>query len=232
MSGQTGSSPAGNSSSAAAAGSVRASRRRFSTRGPKGKRGTVIAFRLRGPATVVFTVRGPSPNCGVAGKKSVRGHSGVNRVRLNGRFGDHTLTPGTYEIVVTARRGKAHKRVGRISIQVVPPGSRVRRHGSAPAFQCSPGFTTLIAATGITGAGFGSGTGANDDGGAAQQRATSGSDKTPGRSGVLGEPPFHIGTGNGGIDMLLALLLYGTLGVGGAVLIIYLVRFLRSSERA
>jgi len=55
--------------------------------------------------------------------------------------------------------------------------------------------------------------------------------KVTGRSGVLAEPPFHIGTGNAGVDLLLALLLYGTLGLGGAVVIVYLVKFFRGSER-
>jgi hypothetical protein len=187
----------------------------------------VVRFRLRAPATVVFTVRGPSPSCGVAGKKSVRGHSGVNRVRLNGRFGDRTLGPGSYEIVVVARRGKAHKRVGRISIQVVPPGSRVRRPGSAPAFRCVS--SSSFGQTGIPGAGlFVSPPDKNRGGGGPQQPQTK-PQKAPGRSGVLAEPPFHIGTGNGGVDMLLALLLYGTLGIGGAVLLVYLVRVLRGS---
>jgi hypothetical protein len=189
----------------------------------------VVAFRLRSAATVVFTVRGPSPSCGVAGKKFVRGHSGVNRVRLNGRFGDHTLSPGTYELVVIARRGKARSRVGKISIQVVPPGSRVRRPGSAPAFLCAP---ALAGGNGIPGAGlFVSLPGQNRSNRPTPPKAVSKPDQTPGRSGVLAEPPFHIGTGNGGIDMLLALLLYGTLGVGGAVLIIYFVRFLRGPSR-
>jgi hypothetical protein len=31
------------------------------------------------------------------------------------------------------------------------------------------------------------------------------------------------------VDMLLAVLLYGTLGVGGAVLLVYVVRFFRGA---
>jgi len=46
---------------------------------------------------------------------------------------------------------------------------------------------------------------------------------------VLNAPPFHIGTGSSGVDMLLAILLYGTLGIGGAVLLVYVVRFFRGS---
>jgi hypothetical protein len=185
---------------------------------------------LNAPAKVVLTVLGPSPSCGVAGKKTVHGRRGLNRVRLNGRFGNHTLAPGTYQIVVVAKRGSAHRRVGRISIQVVPPGSRVRRAGSEPVFFCTP----PVAQTGIPGAGLFVSPPGKTGGSANARPSRPGKPvprQAPGRSGVLAEPPFHIGTGNGGIDLILALLLYGTLGIGGAVLIVYLVRFLRGSWR-
>jgi hypothetical protein len=207
---------------------VRVSRYRFSTRGKH--HGTTVTFRLRAPAEVVFTVRGPSPSCAVVGKKAVRGRRGLNTVRLNGRFGGHTLAPGTYQIVVVARRGSSHRRVGRVSIQVVPPGSHVRRAGSAPDFRC----TGPIGLAGLPGVSLfvsqaGKGGGAANRGQPQQGNSTPG--EAPGRSGVLAEPPFYITTGNDGLDMILALLLYGTLGVGGAVLIIYIVRFAKGSWR-
>lgn len=216
-------SATGSQSFSGATGSVRASRRRFSTRGPKGRRGTVVTFRLNAPAMVVFVVRGPSPSCGVAGKKSVRGRRGLNRVRLNGRFNGHALAPGTYEIIVVARRGETRHRVGRISIQVVPPGSRVPRSGSAPVFRC----IAPVAQAGIPGAGlFLSPPTTN---GSVPSGSQPGSKPTPGRSGVLGAPPFHLGGGSSASDLALALLLYGTLGLAGAVLIIYVVRFFRGT---
>ena len=173
-------------------------------------------------------MHGLSPSCGVAGKKSVRGRTGLNRVRLNGRFGDHTLVPGTYEIVVVAHRGKIHRRVGKISVQVVRPGSHVRRSGAPPSFRC----IAPAAQTGIPGAGLFLSPPSKNQGPDPQSRShpLPDSEPSPGHSGVLAEPPFHIGTGNGGVDMLLALLLYGTLGLGGAVLMVYLVRFFRSSS--
>lgn len=203
------------------------SRRRFSTTGPRSRRGTVVSFRLRAPATVLFTVRGPSPSCGVAGKKAVHGRRGLNRVRLNGRFGSRTLRPGTYEIVVVARRGKTRHRVGSIAIQVLRPGSRVRRTGSPPTFRC----VLPVAQTGIPGAGlFLSPPSANKSPRSVPKPSTKEkSRRTPGRSGVLAEPPFHIGTGNGSLDTLLAILLYGTLGLGGAVFLVYVVRFFKGS---
>jgi hypothetical protein len=163
----------------------------------------------------------------VAGQKSVHGRSGLNRVRLNGRFGDRTLAPGTYEIVVVAKRGHAGRRVGKISIQVVPPGSRVRRSSAPPAFSClAPGAQTGIPGASLFVSSSGKGQAPGSQPRAQDAKETS---KPTGRSGVLAEPPFHIGTGNGGVDMLLALLLYGTLGVGGAVLLVYLVRIFRGS---
>jgi hypothetical protein len=185
-----------------------------------------VSFRLRAPATVVFTVLGPSPSCGVAGKKLVRGRRGLNRVRLNGRFGDHRLAPGTYVIVVVARRGESHKLVGKISVQVVPPGSRVRRPGAAPVFRCT---STSTAQTGIPGAGLFLSPPSQNRGGGTPQPSPS-SDGTPNHSGVLAEPPFHIGNGSGR-DLLLALLLYGTLGLGGIVLLAYIVKYFRDPFR-
>jgi hypothetical protein len=163
----------------------------------------------------------------VASKKSVRGRRGLNRIRLNGRFGGRALAPGTYQIVIVAKRGKMHRRVGRISVQVVPPGSRVRRAGPAPVFWCTP----PVAQTGIPGAGlFLSPPGQSPNGASRQQFDTTPPLKPPGRSGVLGAPPFHISTGSSGVDMLVALLLYGALGLGGAVLIVYAVRVFRGSQ--
>jgi hypothetical protein len=184
-----------------------------------------VRFRLRAPATVVFTVLGPSPNCGVAGRKFVRGRRGMNKVRLNGRFGDHRLAPGTYVIVVDALRGESHKRVGKISIQVVPPGSHVRRPGSAPVFRCSG----PAAQTGIPGAGLFVSP-PDQISGPLVQRVVA-KTKPTSRSGVLADPPFHLGIASNGWDMALALILYGTLGLGGAVLLVYLVRFFRGHER-
>jgi hypothetical protein len=171
------------------------------------------------------TVLGPSPSCGVAGKKFVRGRRGMNRVRLSGWFGDHRLAPGTYVIVVTARRGKSHTRVGKISIQVVPPGSHVRRPGAAPVFRCS----APVAQTGIPGAGLFLPPPGDNQSTGLLTRAGVRKSKPTRHSGVLAQPPFHLGIGSKGWDTALALLLYGTLGLGGAVLIVYAVRFFRDT---
>jgi hypothetical protein len=61
--------------------------------------------------------------------------------------------------------------------------------------------------------------------GSAPQQPYTNPQKAPSRSGVLAEPPFHIG--GSGTDWLLAILLYGTLGLGGAVLLVHVVRYFR-----
>ena len=187
-----------------------------------------MSFRLTAPARVVFTVHGPSPSCGIVGTKSVRGRRGVNTVHITGRFNGHALAPGTYSIVVVAQRGPKRKRVGRISVQVVPPGQRMRRAGSPPVFSCSPASTGSQAQTGIPGSGLFVSTPSKTEG-APVRPPQAKPEPTPGRSGVLAEPPFHLETGSGSLDMILALLLYATLGIGGAVLIVYTVRFFRGT---
>ena len=47
---------------------VRATRTRFSTRGPKAQRGTVIRFRLRKPGKVELVIRADSSACTVVGR--------------------------------------------------------------------------------------------------------------------------------------------------------------------
>jgi hypothetical protein len=203
-------------------GSVNATRRRFSTRGKR--RGTTVTFRLGGPAKVVFTVYGPSPSCGIAGTKSVRGRRGINRVHLTGRFNGRTLAPGTYSIVVVARRGSHWTRVGDIAVQVVARGRRVQRAGSPPVFRCA----ATVAQTGIPGAGLFLAPPSKTRSrviGPPQVKPES----NPGRSGVLGAPPFHLGTGSSGMNLVLAVLLYGALGIGGAVLLVYAVRYFRGT---
>jgi hypothetical protein len=80
-----------------------------------------------------LVVIGPSPTCGVAGRKRVHGHAGENDVRFSGRFHGRPLAPGRYAIVVVAIRGGTRKKIGKIGVEVVQPGHRLtRREQSAP----------------------------------------------------------------------------------------------------
>jgi hypothetical protein len=173
----------------------------------------------------MLILHGPSPSCGVAGRKSVRGRRGLNRVRLDGRFHGHPLAPGTYELIVVAMRGTVRRHVGGVSIQVVAPGRRVRGSGSPPVFRC----VVPVAQSGIPGAGLFLSPPSKNRGRGLPIRQHQPAQQTPGRSGVLAAPPFHIGNGSGPLDTLLDVLLYSTMGIGGAALIMYFVRFYRSS---
>jgi hypothetical protein len=155
----------------------------------------------------------------MAGKKSVRGRRGLNRVRLEGRFNGHPLAPGTYQLVIVAVRGTVRRYVGRISIQVVPTGGRVA--GSSPLFWCA----VPVAQTGIPGAGLFLSPPSKNRG----VQPLIQKQQAPRRSGVLAEPPFHLESGSGPMDLILDVLLFGTLGLGGVVLIMYFVRLFRSS---
>jgi hypothetical protein len=202
---------------------VTASRTRFSTRGPKKRRGTTVRFRLGAPAKVFLTVHGPSPSCGIVGTKVVRGRSGMNTVRLSGRFNGRPLSPGTYSVVVVAQRGGKRTRVGRISIQVVPPGrSLLREPGSPPEFRCVSSTGSGTAGPGLSGT-------VPPPPGKAQLRPPD--LKQPAKGGVLAIPPLHLGGGSGTSfsDGLLALILYASLGFAGSVLLVCAVRYLRGT---
>jgi hypothetical protein len=126
-------SSAATPSSRRAATAPHVSRARFHTRG-RGRRGTTITFHLTAPATVVLLVRGPSPSCGLAGRRVISLGRGVSRVRFLGRFHGRPLAPGTYAITMVARRHGTRTMLGRLAIAVVPPGQRIDRSAERPVF--------------------------------------------------------------------------------------------------
>ena len=103
--------------------SVRVTRTRFSTHGPAARRGTVISFRLSRPGKVLLVVRSAAGSCEVLGRRRVAGASGLNRVRFRGRVHGRPLAPGRYLIDVVVVRGKSPKRVGRVTVEIVRPGT-------------------------------------------------------------------------------------------------------------
>jgi len=68
-----------------------------------GSRRATLVFTLRKSAAVELDVQQLAPDCRRIGRFRVRGRRGVNRVRLRTRLGRHTLTPGTYSVVVRSR---------------------------------------------------------------------------------------------------------------------------------
>ena len=94
-------------SSQSAIGRFHASRPWLSAHGPKKNRVTMLTFRLKHRARILFTVVQVSPVCRTAGSFSVVGHHGVNRVRFNGKLHGHLLRPGTYRIEARTRDRQA-----------------------------------------------------------------------------------------------------------------------------
>jgi hypothetical protein len=178
-----------------------------------------VTFRLRSPATVVFAVHGPSPSCGVAGTTTVHGRRGINRVRLTGRFDGRPLAPGTYRIDVIARRHGRAKRIGTVSVQVVPPRRLQRSAGPAPVFYCVPPSPTLPAA--LPGVGL-SAPPANAAGSSSRRPAGHASVR---RSGGLSVPGIAYDTGNSVWDLVLDLISYAGLALLGTVLLIRTIRY-------
>jgi hypothetical protein len=85
-----------------------------------------LRFILSGPARVRFFVFGPAPDCSLAGRFTIAGHAGLNKVPFRGRIRGRLLPSGIYTIVpqTIARAGR-------------PPGPRVTividAHGVHPA---------------------------------------------------------------------------------------------------
>ena len=148
----------------------------------------------------------------------------MNTVHLTGRFNGRPLSPGTYSIVVVAQRGIKRTRIGRISVQVVPPGRSVRRApGSPPEFRCLPELTA---------SGGGAGLSALMPIKPGEAPIRSGAVKAPPRrSGVLAVPPlqFFDHPGRPLWTAILLLLVYAAVALGGIVLAVHLMRISRDT---
>lgn len=212
---------------------MRVTRTRFSTRGPAAKRGTVITFRLRKKGTVVLVVR--NAHCSVVGRRSYRGHRGVNRVRFNGRVHGRPLKPGRYSIVLVVVRGSSRTMLGAIAVEVVPPGRRLTRaQRSAPLVNdcvvalVSPSLPVPVVST--------AGPARGAPGGTASLAAVV---HTPAKksssSGVLGvslKPPRLPVLEIHGAPTWLGVLLVVLFGFSLAGLAVYVARYLRSYRKA
>ena len=153
----------------------------------------------------------------------------MNRVRLTGRFGGRPLAPGTYRIDVIARRGTRAKRVGRISVQVLPPGSRLHRSNGPPAFYCVtsrplPAFAAAFS-SGAAGAG---GVLAARSSQASRGQAVK---ATTHHSGFFPLPHVHLGGAGDSIwDLIFDLLAYGILAAVGAFAVVQATKFMRATR--
>jgi len=212
--------------------SVRVSRTRFSTRGPNAQRGTVIRFRLRKRGRVELVVRANSTPCSILGRKRIRGHEGVNRVRFSGRIHGKPLAPGAYTITVVVVRAGTRTRVGTIGVEVVPNGRRLTRaQRTAPVaaagcfavgtpYASGTSFLAVLAAPLVAGAGAA----VSDSEGVPMSTpppATLGPSFTP--------PRLPVADGNGGDMGWADMLIYGALAIACGVLLVQVGRFVRGS---
>jgi hypothetical protein len=190
----------------------------------------VISFRLRKAGRVMLVVRSADA-CEVVGRRRVAGVKGLNRVRFAGRVHGRSLAPGRYLIDVVVIRGASRKRIGRVAVEIVRPGTPLTRaQRVAPvAVACSApaGSPSLPAAVvdprRVDGGGSGGGVASKAGGGS--------------RGSVLGavfQPPRLPGLGGrdeggGGGLAWLGLGVYLVLIGAFLTMLLYVSRFLRGS---
>jgi hypothetical protein len=123
---------------------LRSSRPYVTKSGPKRKQRIILSFVLSQGGRVYFLVKQVSPDCRVAGRFSVRGLKGVNRVPFKGKVGGKPLDPGTYLISATTRRSE---RILRTTVIVFKRGTPTRAalRAALAANVCPP--PSLLAAS-------------------------------------------------------------------------------------
>jgi hypothetical protein len=99
------------------------SRAWIATAGPKRRRATILTFLLPRASRVAFVVQQVSPTCRIAGRFSLQGHVGLNRVRFPGRPSRWHLDPGTYRISARTPGGRLLRRVTLIVVSSGLPTS-------------------------------------------------------------------------------------------------------------
>ena len=120
----------------------------ITTRGPKNQRRTTLVFVLGRPVVVEFVVVQLAPQCRRIGRFRVRGHEGVNRIRVGRRIGRRALAPGTYRFVArTVPRGR---KVADRRLVVVPDASRRTIRAARHANTCSRGASSSNRSTSTT----------------------------------------------------------------------------------
>jgi hypothetical protein len=210
---------------------VRATRTRFSTRGPKAQRGTVVRFRLRKPGKVELVVRAEGSSCTVIGRKRVRGHSGLNRVPFNGRVNGRPLAAGKYTVTVVVMRRGHRRQVGTLAVEVVPNARHLTRaERTAPVttscfFTGAPSSGSASILTALATPFVDGSTGTGDS------HARTKSKTSPTALGASFKPPKlprPVTPGEGTFGWAGALL-YAALGLAAATLLVQVARFMRGS---
>ena len=131
------------------------------TTGSKKRRTTTFTFVLPARARVIFMINQLWPVCRGAGRFSVLGHAGVNRVRFAGRVHGRQLTPGTYRVSARTARGRVVQRVVLVIVSGSAPtpeqltaarAANVCKSGGAAAAAATSAPSTGASATNLAGA--------------------------------------------------------------------------------
>jgi hypothetical protein len=189
-----------------------------------------ITFTLSAPGRVVFVVRGPAPSCGVAGRFSVRGRRGTNRVAFTGRLRQRILGPGAYRITARTRARTAARPV---VVLIEPTGGERSFACGSSAGRGSDPFVSLLGT-------FTSSSSGDSPSPAAAPPTSSSNELT--RKGVLPrvngrirsipgilpgvQTPDSSPSPSGVVGAIALLLLLALSGIG---LLVYVIRFLRGA---
>src|SRR3954464_4014009 len=110
--------------------------RHGSAKSQPARSGAVIGIRRRKAGMIELVVR---KSCSVLGRRQLRGHPGINRVRFVGRVHGHRLRPGTYTVGVMVIRAGKRSRVARFGVRV---GATRAERTAVPAQSCGQASVT------------------------------------------------------------------------------------------
>jgi hypothetical protein len=190
----------------------------------------VISFRLRRAGEVLLVVRSADGACEVMGRRRVAGVTGLNRVRFIGRVHGRPLAPGRYLIDVVVVRGKSHKRVGRVAVEIVRPGRRLTKaqRGAPVEVACAASASSPSLPAAAVDPRAGGGRGAAGD----TEKAGGGSSRGSVLRAIFKPPsiPSPLGGGEGGGGLAwLGLIIYLVLLGAFLTMLLYVARFLRGA---
>jgi hypothetical protein len=115
-----------------------------------------LRFLLTGPARVTFFIFGPAPDCSLAGRFTIAGHSGLNSVPFRGRIRGRLLRDGIYAIVPQATARAARLRGPRVAIVIdargVHPAAPVPSGNCRSATETAPLLSVTPRYAGVAGA--------------------------------------------------------------------------------
>jgi hypothetical protein len=96
-----------------------------------------LRFALPAAGRLFLVVRGPAPSCRVAGVVPLRAKKGTNTVFFAGRVQGHRLTPGLYQLSLSASR-RPQPAAPATTVRVVSPRRSVPVTNPTPTPACTP----------------------------------------------------------------------------------------------